>query len=71
MTAKSSLYDVIRRVLDSENHPFAHDTTKRLVDAIDSAGLLSYLDLDEGICTCGNHFDGDNLCVPSACEREV
>lgn len=23
------------------------------------------------VCSCGNRFDGDNLCMVSACEQEV
>lgn len=23
-----------------------------------------------GICSCGNRFSGDNLCMPSACQSE-
>lgn len=23
-----------------------------------------------GVCACGNRFDGDNLCMPSACQWE-
>ena len=26
--------------------------------------------LTAGICRCGNRFDGDNLCMLSACEQE-
>jgi hypothetical protein len=31
----------------------------------------NHLDLERGICSCGNRFDGDNFCMPSACQMEV
>jgi hypothetical protein len=34
------------------------------------APAVSKLDLDAGICSCGNRFDGDNLCMASACQME-
>lgn len=32
--------------------------------------LGTKLDLEAGICSCGNKFDGDNFCMPSACQWE-
>lgn len=32
--------------------------------------LRGELNVKKGLCRCGNSFDGDNLCMPSACQWE-
>lgn len=37
---------------------------------LESLNLLMH-SADQGRCACGNRFDGDNLCLLSACAHEV
>jgi hypothetical protein len=49
----------------SPSTPRGDETTR-----LSSAPPPSHLDLEKGICSCGNRFDGDNLCMVSACQME-